>query len=91
MKKSDEVKLLHNVLKQEQDSFLMVNKKLISYLGLREAVVLSDLISKEAYFYTENKITGDGEFDYIISDRVKNTGVSAELQTKIVKKLKISN
>ena len=42
-------------------SYLIVNKFLAKKIGLKEAVLLADLISKEQYFI-DNKMIKDGWF-----------------------------
>ena len=38
-------------------AFLIVNKELAKLIGLKETVLLADLISKEEYFFKNQQIT----------------------------------
>jgi hypothetical protein len=74
-----------------REAFLIVNKKLMKEVGIEEAVFLSDLISKEAYF-EENKTLGeDGYFWNTQSNIKETTGLAFHKQTDIIKKLKEKN
>ena len=67
-------------------AFLIVNKKLAKQVGLKEAVLLADLISKEEYFIA-NGMT-DGWFFNTEANIEKDTTLTAYQQRKCLKELK---
>lgn len=73
------------------DAYLSVNKYLIYRLGLKEAVLLSDLISKDQYFENKGLLDTEGFFFNTRKDRKKSTCLSYDLQYKIVKNLEKLN
>lgn len=77
--------LCWNTLSQE--ATLMINKKLISTLGLKEAVLLSDLLSKEKYF-KDREMLEDGWFYNTQENRKEDTGLSFYYQTKVLENLR---
>lgn len=67
-------------------SFLVVNKHLSCKLGLKPAVLLADLISKEQYFIDKGQCI-DGWF-FNSADNIKiDTTLTRHEQTKAIKKL----
>jgi len=67
-------------------AFLVLNKKLAQSLGLKEAVLLSDLISKEEYFL-QNGMT-DGWFFNTEANIQQDTTLTPYQQRKALKTLK---
>ena len=67
-------------------SFLIVNKKLARQVGLKEAILLADLISKEQYFI-ENNMLDDGWFFNTSENIEKDTTLSRHKQSIAIKKL----
>tara|TARA_R100000654_G_scaffold72369_2_gene104181 strand:- start:12 stop:641 length:630 start_codon:yes stop_codon:yes gene_type:complete len=70
-------------------SFLVLNKTLARNIGLKETVLLADLISKEEYFIS-NGMT-DGWFFNTEANIEKDTTLTAYQQRKAIKKLKELN
>jgi hypothetical protein len=71
-------------------AFLIVNKRLAKRVGLKAAVLLADLISKEQYFI-ENKTLVEGHFFNTETNIFKDTTLSPYQQRKAVKTLKKEN
>jgi hypothetical protein len=67
-------------------AFLIVNKKLAKQVGLKGAVLLADLISKEEYFIA-NGMT-DGWFFNTAKNIEKDTCLTSHQQRKAIKNLK---
>ena len=67
-------------------AFLVLNKELARQVGLKEAVLLADLISKEEYFIA-NGMT-DGWFFNTESNIEKDTTLTAYQQRRCIKTLK---
>ncbi len=70
-------------------AFLVLNKTLAKNLGLKESVLLADLISKEEYFI-DNGMT-DGWFFNTENNIQKDTTLTPYQQRKAIKKLKEHN
>ena len=67
-------------------AFIVLNKELARQVGLKEAVLLADLISKEEYFIA-NGMT-DGWFFNTAKNIEKDTSLTSHQQRKAIKKLK---
>ena len=67
-----------------QDNFLIVNKKLISKLGPRKAIFISNLIDKNAYFEKKHP-EYEGWFFLIHEHQVEQTGMSEKVLRAIKK------
>jgi len=67
-------------------AFLIVNKKLAKQVGLKGAVLLADLISKEEYFIANGMI--DGWFFNTAKNIEKDTCLTSHQQRKAIKNLK---
>ena len=67
-------------------AFLVLNKKLAQALGLKEAILLSDLISKEEYFLQNGMI--DGWFFNTEDNIQQDTTLTPYQQRKALKTLK---
>lgn len=80
--------VINNIL--GQSAFWIVNKKLASIIGLEEAILLSDLISKQKYFYDNNELC-DGFFFNTSSNITKDTGLSYSKQKRIITTLTKNN
>lgn len=74
MTNNEAQKIVFSVL--SQDSFLLVNKKLIKKIGLIQAVVLSLFLDKHKFFLLENK-DDDGWFYRTRNKMTEETGLSA--------------
>ena len=70
-------------------AFLVLNKTLARNIGLKESILLADLISKEEYFIS-NGMT-DGWFFNTESNIEKDTTLTPYQQRKAIKKLKELN
>ena len=70
-------------------AFLVLNKKLARHIGLKESILLADLISKEEYFI-EKGMT-DGWFFNTEANIEKDTTLTPYQQRKTIKKLKEFN
>lgn len=66
----------------------MVNKSISKHVGLMSAVVLSDLISKEQYFFRKGQLCEDGFFYNTADDIEKSTTLTYHQQKKCLKTLK---
>ena len=60
MKNKKKMNLLHNTM--NQNGYWVLSKKLVQYIGLEPAFVLSDLISKHQYFTERKMLEPDGSF-----------------------------
>ena len=67
-------------------AFIVLNKELARQVGLKEAVLLADLISKEEYFIA-NGMT-DGWFFNTAKNIEKDTSLTSHQQRKAIKHLK---
>ena len=67
-------------------AFIIVNKKLATRVGLKEAILLADLISKEQYFIDNNTIN-NGWFFNTAKNIEKDTTLSRHKQSLAIKKL----
>jgi hypothetical protein len=67
-------------------AFLIVNKELARQVGLKGAVLLADLISKEEYFISKGMT--DGWFFNTAKNIEKDTCLTSHQQRKAIKKLK---
>jgi len=70
-------------------AFLVLNKKLARNIGLKESILLADLISKEEYF--ESNGMTDGWFFNTESNIENDTTLTPYQQRKAIKKLKELN
>mgnify|MGYP003656736823 CR=1 FL=1 len=68
-------------------AFLIVNKNLARKIGLKESIMLADLISKEEYF-TEHKQIDNGWFFNTLANIEKDTTLTPFMQRKCLKTLK---
>tara|TARA_R110002020_G_scaffold212120_1_gene418533 strand:+ start:1010 stop:1633 length:624 start_codon:yes stop_codon:yes gene_type:complete len=67
-------------------AFLIVNKKLARTIGLKETILLADLISKEEYFIQSGKIS-DGWFFNTEANIFNDTTLTPFMQRKCLKTL----
>tara|TARA_R110000824_G_scaffold89988_1_gene220241 strand:- start:900 stop:1565 length:666 start_codon:yes stop_codon:yes gene_type:complete len=67
-------------------AYLIVNKKLATKVGIKEAILLADLISKEQYFI-DNKMTDDGWFFNTAKNIENDTTLSRHKQSVAIKNL----
>jgi len=69
------------------DGSIVVNKKLAKVIGLQEAILYSELISKYLYFENDDDLDKDGYF-YNTADNIKDdTTLSKFQQSKAIEKL----
>ena len=71
-------------------AFLIVNKKLAKTIGLKETILLADLISKEEYFLN-NKLIENGWFFNTEANIENDTTLNSYHQRKCLKTLKKYN
>jgi hypothetical protein len=57
-------------------NFLLVNKVLLTALGPRLAVYVSNLLDKEAYWEAKGKLRGDGSFYLLHQEQMRQTGLT---------------
>jgi len=69
------------------DGSIVVNKCLVHAIGLTEAVVYSELVSRYLYFQNKSELTSDGYFYNTVADLESGTGISEWEQRKAIKKL----
>jgi len=67
-------------------SFIIVNKRLATRVGIKEAILLADLISKEQYFI-DNDTMNNGWFFNTAKNIEKDTTLSRHKQSLAIKKL----
>ena len=67
-------------------AFLIVNKELAKQVGLKAAVLLADLISKEEYFISKGMT--DGWFFNTAKNIESDTSLTSHQQRKAIKNLK---
>lgn len=67
-------------------AYLIVNKKVARQVGIKEAILLADLISKEQYFI-ENNMLDDGWFFNTAENIEKDTTLSRHKQSVAIKNL----
>ena len=67
-------------------AFLVVNKRLAKRVGLKEAILLADLISKEQYFI-DNQTINDGWFFNTSNNIERDTTLTNYQQKKAIKNL----
>ena len=68
------------------DAYLAINKNLIKSIGLKEAVLYSDLLSKQKYF-EDRDILDKGWFFNTIENIEKDTGLSGFQQRNVISRL----
>jgi len=69
------------------DGSVTVNKSLIRKVGLIEAVVFSELVSRYCYFRDRDRLKKGGYFYNTVSDLEEATGVSKRYQLSSIAKL----
>lgn len=57
---------------------IVVNKALMRAIGLHEAIVYSELVSKEAYFAGRNQLTDEDYFFNVADNMSEDTGLSGK-------------
>jgi hypothetical protein len=73
------------------DGNLTTNKKLARAIGLQEATLYQELISRYIYFRDKNRLTDDGYFFNCVEDLEYATTLSDKQQRKCINKLKDLN
>jgi hypothetical protein len=69
------------------DNTMTINRPLAHAIGLEETLVFAALISKQAYYEKNGKMTADGMFFSTIEDLCESTTLSAFKQKKCIDKL----
>ncbi len=69
------------------DGSIIVNKRLAQAIGLNEAVIFSELVSRYLYFLDRDKLTPDGYFFNTVEDLQEGTTIKEWEQRKCIKKL----
>ncbi len=70
----------------DKDAHISINKNLIKTVGILEAILFSDLVSKYKYFKKRNMLQ-DGWFFNTASNISEDTGLSQFQQSRLIKKL----
>lgn len=73
------------------DGSIIVNKQLAKEIGINEAIIYSELLSKYMYFYNKNQLTEDGYFFNTVENLERDTTLSKYQQQQAIKKLKDLN
>ena len=58
------------------ESFLSINKKLLSHFGPNLAIYIGNLVDKLKYFSSKGKLGEDGSFFLTMADQTVQTGMS---------------
>jgi len=69
------------------DGSIVVNKKLASNIGLNEAVLYSELLSKYVYFAKKNQLTDEGYFFNTVENLQKDTTLTKRQQLTVINNL----
>ncbi|MBW9157812.1 hypothetical protein G9F71_013635 [Clostridium sp. FP2] len=69
------------------DGSIIINKALIHRLGLHEAIIYTELVSRYAYFSKESMLTEDGYFYNTVDDLQLATGLGEKAQNTAIKNL----
>ena len=69
------------------DGSIVINKKLIHSIGLHEAIVFSELLSRYNYFQTKGQLQKDGSFFNTYEDLQSATSLSEKQQRKASREL----
>ena len=69
------------------DGSIVVNKNLIFALGINEAIIYTELISKYNYFNTRERLTEDGYFFNTVDNLLLDTSFDKRSQKKAIDKL----
>lgn len=77
---------IYNLLRS--DGSIVVNKNLIFALGLHEAIVYAELVSRFIYFADRNELTVDGYFFNTIEDLYSGTGLGEKPQRTAINNLR---
>lgn len=77
---------LYNLLRS--DGSVVVNKHLIFAIGLHEAIIYSELVSRFIYFADRDELTEDGYFYNTVDDLYSGTGLNEKPQRAAINNLK---
>jgi|GEM_PF-1795755 len=69
------------------DGCIIVNKNLAHNIGINEAIIYSELISKHSYYEENKMLTKDGLFYVTVEDLQQSTTLSKYQQSKAIAKL----
>ncbi len=73
------------------DNYLVVNKTLITKLGLEEAILLGELASEYNYYMNQRLLTKDNYFYSTMENIEANININNNKQRKLLLKLKNLN
>lgn len=73
------------------DGSIIVNKRLSKKIGLNEAILYSELVSKYKYFKNKDQLTPDGYFFNTVDNLEDDTCLSGKQQRPCIKKLEKLN
>ena len=71
----------------KSDGSIVINKTLAKNIGLNEAIIYSELLSRYCYFSNRNELTADGYFFNTVKDLEDGTTLNDYSQRKAIKKL----
>lgn len=69
------------------DGSITINKALCFAIGINEAIIYSELLSRYNYFRNENKLTEDGYFYNTVDDLCLGTGLGEKAQRNAINNL----
>jgi hypothetical protein len=69
------------------DGSIVINKRLAKSIGLHEAILYAELLSRHNYFLIKEKLTEDGFFYNTVEDLEYGTTLSEKQQRNAIKKL----
>jgi len=72
-------------------STISVSKPLINEIGLKESIILTELMSKYFYWKDVNRLTRDGYFFCTVDDLLCSTCIPKQSQINCIKKLSSMN
>ncbi len=70
------------------DGSIVINKKLITAIGLNESIMFCELLSRQHYFAEQNQLQPDGSFFNTIFDLSLATGLADKAQRTAITNLK---
>lgn len=78
--------LIYDLLRA--DGSIVINKKLITAIGLNESIMFCELLSRQHYFAEQNQLQADGSFFNTIFDLSLATGLADKAQRTAITNLK---
>ena len=67
------------------DGSIVINKTLAKNIGLNEAIIYSELLSRYCYFSNRNELTADGYFFNTVKDLEDGTTLNEYSQRKAIR------